>query len=240
MTEGEHEHPDSRIDARTDAGGDHASLGSSREGRIRWPTVAAVGVIVLGVVLILVWAIGRLTLDDERAAAPLDPVVAATTAPTTPAGLGVGRADEVRGRRPLRGFGEVQATITGPDGDGCEVCLLAALTGPQQARGLMEVRDLGGYDGMLFAYDRDVRGAFYMRNTPMPLSIAFFGTDGHLVSSTDMAPCADVDDCPTHGARSPYRYALEVPEGGLDDLGITGDGATIRLDGTPCPAAADR
>ena len=210
-------------------------------GGSRWLNVVAIVLIAGGMVLLLVWAIGRLTLHEDavRSPVPLRPVVDATTAPTTPAGLGRGQAAEVRGRRPLRGFGEVVATVTRPDGSSCEVCLLAAVTDEQRSRGLMEVKDLGGYDGMVFLYDRAVAGAFYMRNTPTPLSIAFFGPEGRLVSSVDMAPCADVDTCPTYPAAAPFRYAVEVPMGGLADIGITGEGTTIRLDGTPCPLAKD-
>ena len=38
----------------------------------------------------------------------------------------------------------------------------------------MEVTDLQGYDGMLFKFSSDYTGAFYMKDTPLPLSIAFF------------------------------------------------------------------
>jgi uncharacterized membrane protein (UPF0127 family) len=208
-------------------------------GSSRWLGAAGIVLVAGGLVLLLVWGIGRLTFHDGAGTSrpPLGPVAEATTAPTTPAGLGGGQAAEARGRRPLRGFGEVVATVTRPDGSTCEVCLLAALTEEQRARGLMEVRDLGGYDGMVFVYDRAVSGAFYMRDTPTPLSIAFFGPKGHLVSSVDMTPCADVDGCPTYPAAAPFRFAVEVPRGGLPGIGITGEGTTIRLDGTPCPLA---
>jgi len=167
---------------------------------------------------------------------------AGTTSPTTPTdGLGSGAGPKVRGRTPLRGFSEVKATIADPSGRTCEVCLLAATTEAQRQRGLMEVTDrsLGGYDGMVFRFPADDQGAFWMRNTPMPLSIAYFDRSGALVSSTDMAPCADSPSCPDHPASGPYRAALEVPQGRLVDLGVTGKGAKLQIDATRCPLPAD-
>lgn len=183
---------------------------------------------------------------DEAPGLVTDWLASVTTAPTGASGLGEGVGPEVGGRAPLAGFGEVAAVITGADGEPCEVCLLAALTPDQRARGLMEVTDpdLGGYDGMVFAFETDVTSGFWMRNTPMPLSIAYFDADGVLVSQTDMAPCPDEDaTCPSYPADGPFRYAVEVPQGRLADLGVVGPGgaeagprdAALVLTGTPCP-----
>jgi len=163
-----------------------------------------------------------------------------TTAPvTSDEGLGEGFADDVDGRTPLRGFSQVAATITGEDGTVCEVCLLAAETDEQRARGLMEVTDaeLGGYDGMLFVYPDEVAGSFWMRNTPLPLSIAYFTGEGELVSTVDMEPCDDVDSCPNYPPDGPFRLALEVPQGELAAVGVIGE-ATIELGGRTCPRVA--
>jgi uncharacterized membrane protein (UPF0127 family) len=155
---------------------------------------------------------------------------------TTEVGLGEGFAAEQDGRRALVGFDEVAATITAADGTTCEVCLLSATSEAQRRRGLMEVTDadLGGFDGMLFRFPAEIDGGFWMRNTPLPLSIAYFDEAGSFVSATDMAPCRDSASCPTYDAAGPFRYALEVPEGELADLGAT-KGSTLRVDGTPCP-----
>lgn len=164
-----------------------------------------------------------------------------TTATTSPAGLGVGVGDEVDGRTPLAGFGQVAATITAEDGSTCEVCLLAAETADQRERGLMEVTDpeLGGYDGMVFVYGAPTAGAFWMRDTPMPLSIAYFDVDGRLVSTVDMEPCEDSPDCPSYPADAPFGYALEVPQGQLDEVGVVGapGEVTLALTGRRCPLA---
>lgn len=117
-----------------------------------------------------------------------------------------------------------------PDGSVDDFCLLLAADAAQRERGLMHVTDadLGGHPGMLFLYERDDTGAFWMKNTPLPLSIAFVGADGAVVSTSDMEPCpADARTCPTYPAKGPYRYAVEVPKGQLGRIGL--DQADSRL-----------
>jgi uncharacterized membrane protein (UPF0127 family) len=135
------------------------------------------------------------------------------------------------GRTPLPGFGETAVAVTAPDGTVTGWCLLAALTEAQRQRGLMEVTDLGGFSGMVFGWSEDADAQFYMRNTPMPLSIAFVGADGSLVSNTDMAPCDDVEGCPLYSADGPYRFAVEVPQGALPSLGVE-PGSTFAFGGS--------
>ncbi len=141
-------------------------------------------------------------------------------------------------RTRLAGFGEIVATITDTSGKTCQVCLLAAVNQTQRERGLMEVSDptLGGYAGMVFVYDEPSSGSFWMRNTPMPLSIAYFDRGGRLVSTSDMAPCADRGDCPLYPAAAPFSYALEVAQGGLGDL-LVMPGSVIVLGSRTCPLA---
>ena len=137
-------------------------------------------------------------------------------------------------RTPLAGFGEMPIRVERA-GNFFEWCLLLAANDEQRARGLMEVTDpkLGGYDGMLFHYSHDAAESYWMRNTPMPLSIAYIDKDGHLVSTADMAPCEDRDDCPSYPAAGPYRFTIEVPQGRLPALGIV-EGATIKELGGAC------
>jgi uncharacterized membrane protein (UPF0127 family) len=143
-----------------------------------------------------------------------------------------GGGDDETVRTALGGFGTVAVTIDPGSGPARETCMLAARTDQQRARGLMEVTDptLGGHDGMVFLYGEDTSGEFWMRNTPLPLSIAFVDARGRIVSTADMAPCGDSPDCPLHAAAGPYRYAVEVPRGRLDDLGLTGS-ARMRVGG---------
>src|SRR5690606_30479171 len=168
---------------------------------------------------------------------PTGPVDAADLAAATgnaPAARGAG-LDEPPGdpdRTPLPGFAETAAALVAPDGTVTPWCLLLAMTQAQRNRGLMEVTDLGGYAGMLFAWSEDSSSSFYMRNTPPPLSIGWFDAEGELVSTEDMAPCGDRDDCPLYSATGPYRFAVEVPQGELDRLGV-GEGTRLRVGG-PC------
>ncbi|MDP9442703.1 MAG: DUF192 domain-containing protein [Actinomycetota bacterium] len=135
----------------------------------------------------------------------------------------------------IEGFSEIGVQIQrgGELPSTTERCALLAATERQRARGLMEVTDLEGYVGMVFRFSVDSQGGFYMRNTPMPLSIAFFAADGRFVSAVDMAPCEDGPNCPIYSAAAPYRYALEVPQGKLGELGV-GPGSTLVLSGA-CP-----
>ena len=86
----------------------------------------------------------------------------------------------------------------------------------------MEVRDrtLDHHDGMVFLFTQPQRTGFWMRNTPMPLSIAYFDRTGRFVSMADMTPCTDSPGCPTYFAARPYSSAIEVPQGQLARLGI--------------------
>ena len=137
------------------------------------------------------------------------------------------------GRRvALPGFGEVVVQVRTVDGEVVEWCLLLAETSAQTQRGLMEVTDpeLGGYDGMLFRFEAEHDGGFYMRNTPQPLEIAYLGTDGRVVGIREMDPCEDVDGCPTYSPGGPYVRTIEVPlaAGGVRALGI-GDDADVEV-----------
>ena len=189
----------------------------------------------LGVAVVLVLLIGWVLVvrgDDGTAAPVLGPDLGPVTTPTAPPGfIPPGEA----GRTLLDGFDEMAITVQ-PAGGGDSLfwCLLAALTAEQRERGLMEVTDLGGYSGMVFVYDVDSTSGFYMRNTPTPLSIAWVALDGRVVGIEDMAPCEDRDGCPTYGSGGTYRYAIEVFQGDLLDLGITED-ATVTVGGSCSP-----
>lgn len=142
-------------------------------------------------------------------------------------------------RQRLDGFEEVTVTVTTEDGRSLEWCLLLASTPETRERGLMFVTDpaLGGYDGMLFQFDEDGSGGFWMKNTRLPLSIAYVAADGSIVSTADMAPCPDgTERCPGYPPDGPYRNAVEVVQGRLDDLGLEGD-ARLTVGARSCAPA---
>lgn len=85
----------------------------------------------------------------------------------------------------------------------------------------MRQDDLDGYDGMIFRFDDEQERSFWMRNTRIPLSIAFFSAGGGFVSASDMEPCGDSPQCPNYSSRGPAKYALEVLQGRLPSAGAT-------------------
>jgi len=101
--------------------------------------------------------------------------------------------------------------------------VIRADTTPLIVHGLMGVHDrnLGGHHGMLFEFSRPVTLSFWMKATPLPLSIAFFGASGTMQARTiNMAPCGDSEACPHYAASGPYLFALEAPQGTLASLGL--------------------
>ncbi len=143
----------------------------------------------------------------------------------------------------LPGFPEVAFSITpapGPAGTSAggglrARCGVLASTPAQRETGLMGRRDLAGYAGMVFSFASPTRTYFYMKDTPLPLSIAWWGAGGGFVGSADMAPCAPAAAaCPLYRPAGPYVLALEVPQGRLASLGA-GPGAHLALDGQCIP-----
>jgi uncharacterized membrane protein (UPF0127 family) len=133
-------------------------------------------------------------------------------------------------RDPIPGFGEIAYRVQGRPG---QRCALLADTPEQHSQGLMGRHDLAGHDGMIFRFHDVNNAAFWMKDTPMPLSIAWFDAAGRFVSSADMEPCLDQagSQCPVYPAAGPYSYALEVQKGGLGPLGV-GPGSQISLGGS--------
>jgi len=83
--------------------------------------------------------------------------------------------------------------------------------------GLAFRRDLAADHGMLFVYARDLIISFWMKNTNIPLSIAFLDAEGRTLEIHNMDP-----NYPTrrYVSKSPARYALEVNQGWFDKNGI--------------------
>jgi uncharacterized membrane protein (UPF0127 family) len=88
-----------------------------------------------------------------------------------------------------------------------------------RARGLMGREQVPPGSGMVFLYPTDVREAFWMKDTLVPLSIAFVAADGRVVSVAEMTPCR-ADPCPTYQPAGPYRYAVELGAGAFPAAGV--------------------
>ncbi|OZI22737.1 DUF192 domain-containing protein [Bordetella genomosp. 7] len=94
----------------------------------------------------------------------------------------------------------------------------AELADTEESRriGLMHRQSLPDNNGMLFVFDSPDLQCFWMRNTPLPLSIAFIADDGVIVNIADMAPQTDDAHC----SARPVRYALEMAQGWYARRGI--------------------
>jgi uncharacterized protein len=108
--------------------------------------------------------------------------------------------------------------------NGQAVSVEVARTEAQRERGLMERRDLGPRDGMIFVFDRDDHLSFWMKNTPTPLSIAFVSIDGRVLEIADMEPFSEI----IVRSRLSARYAIEMRKGAFTELGVR-EGDTIAL-----------
>lgn len=78
-----------------------------------------------------------------------------------------------------------------------------------RAEGLMHRRQMPGNRGMLFVFERSAKHCMWMRNTLIPLSVAFLDESGVIVNIEDMEPQTEI----THCAAQPARYALEMNAG---------------------------
>ena len=89
-------------------------------------------------------------------------------------------------------------------------------TGMNVFTGLMYRKEMPQNEGMLFFYEMPAVHCFYMRNTYLPLSIAFIADDGTIVNIHDMQPLTEDSHC----AAKPVRYALEMHQGWFAKRGI--------------------
>lgn len=119
-----------------------------------------------------------------------------------------------------------------------ERCVWVASTTEQRRQGLMNVNSMGDADGMVFVQDQPTSGAFWMKDTFLPLSIAFFSGDGLFMDAVDMSPCtsANDSDCLRYPTPSNYLLALEVQQGELQQFGVE-KGSTVALNDRSCSAS---
>ena len=94
---------------------------------------------------------------------------------------------------------------------------------PARARGLMHRREMAPQQGMLFAFPQDARHCMWMRNTLIPLSVAFLDAQGRILNIEQMAPRTEDSHC----ALAPARFALEMNQGWFASRGLE-RGALIR------------
>ena len=104
-----------------------------------------------------------------------------------------------------------------------------AATAETRSIGLMNRFSLKPDHGMLFVFEAPQPLAFWMRNTYVPLSIAFIDADGRILNIDDMAPRTDG----THPSKGLALYALEMKKGWFADRGIRAGDRIEGLDKAP-------
>ena len=98
--------------------------------------------------------------------------------------------------------------------------------------GLMSRTNLGTDEGMVFVFPSPRQVAFWMKDTPSPLSIAYVGPSGRIFEIHDMQP---FDETPIPSASSAVVYAIEVPQGWFTKHGIM---AGSQVGGLPSASSA--
>lgn len=89
----------------------------------------------------------------------------------------------------------------------------------EREQGLMGRTSLAPDAGMVFRFDRPTTTAFVMRDTTIPLSIAFYDRRGTITRILDMDPCR-AEPCRLYLPRTAYVGALEVPQGAFRRFGV--------------------
>ena len=91
-----------------------------------------------------------------------------------------------------------------------------------RTRGLMHRQNLPPDYGMLFVYDKPQKLSFWMKNTHIPLSIAFIKEDGTISNIVQMSTYDGRPDymLPSYSSQEPVQYALEMPQGWFEKNGI--------------------
>ena len=124
---------------------------------------------------------------------------------------------------PTSPSGAPRARITTADGTTVTVDVEVADEPAERERGLMGRDDLADGEGMVFLFGGPTTVSFWMKDTRIPLSIAFWNAQGRIIAILDMPPCA-ADPCPTYAPGLPYVGAIEVPRGFFLERGVsTGD-----------------
>jgi uncharacterized membrane protein (UPF0127 family) len=87
----------------------------------------------------------------------------------------------------------------------------------ERERGLMFTESLPPDEGMLFVFEREQILSFWMKNTPLPLSVAFIDGEGRILEIRHMQP---LDEEARHTSRQPALYALEMNAGWFEKHGV--------------------
>lgn len=127
-------------------------------------------------------------------------------------------------------FDEGRVVLAGDD-EAVGLDVYVADTPELRRRGLQGWPRLPERTGMLFVFEEDSTSGFWMKDTLIPLSIAFADADGRIHTFRDMEPC-EAEPCPSYEPDAPYRYALEVEQGAFAALGVE-PGWVLQIEAAP-------
>jgi len=110
-------------------------------------------------------------------------------------------------------------TIINSVGEEVPVRVEIADTDAERQTGLMGRTTLEADAGMLFVFDQEQTLSFWMKDTLIPLSIAYIDSEKRIVDIQDMQPLDDLP--PQYVSAEPAQYALEVNQGFFEERGVT-------------------
>ncbi len=128
----------------------------------------------------------------------------------------------------LGACGGENAAGPGPDGTlvidssggRVEVAVEIADEPPERERGLMGRERLDPDAGMVFLHEEPKTSGFWMKNTLIPLSVAFWDARNRIIGIVDMEPCK-AEPCPIYDAPGPWVGAVEVNQGFFSEKGVS-------------------
>jgi uncharacterized membrane protein (UPF0127 family) len=112
--------------------------------------------------------------------------------------------------------GLTRITFVNKDGRNVDLLVEVADDAQERAKGLMSRESLPDNQGMLFVFEAEAQHGFWMKDTLIPLSIAFIEGEGKIVDVQDMQP----RDETIHKPDEPYLYAVEANQGWFARNGI--------------------
>jgi uncharacterized membrane protein (UPF0127 family) len=107
-------------------------------------------------------------------------------------------------------------TIINSNGERVPVQVEIADTSDERLTGLMGRQTLAADTGMLFIFDQEQMLSFWMKDTLIPLSIAYIDAEGRIVDIQDMQPLDET----SHPSAEPAQYALEANQGFFEEQGV--------------------
>lgn len=98
-------------------------------------------------------------------------------------------------------------------------------------QGLMQRRSMAANQGMLFVFPQAQRHCMWMRNTFLPLAVAFLDDNGTILNVEEMKPQTEDNHC----AAAPARFALEMNSGWFSAKGLKPGGRVLGIERAPRP-----